>query len=149
MATNTITGEVCKYPPWHPDHILNPSVYYAESGWQMFDEQQQADHDAREASAAAAAVSNATAEASLPDKFEHSIVIPDALGHWQLLYAVTNGSPAITLQVSSSPLTKDQFNAMASRNIAAFKAKVDAAKSAKQKGNIQDRLAAIEAILGI
>jgi len=53
--TNTITGAVAPQPTYRPANAGGaPSGYFMEPGWQQFSFDQQADHDAKEASVAAA-----------------------------------------------------------------------------------------------
>lgn len=131
--------------------VVNPTMEQCEAAgaarWET--DAEVAAREAIEAAQAAANVSNAAAAESLPETFARGIAVLDDNGHWQRIVAITNGAPAITIQVSGSPLTAEQHAAMMESNAAVVAARYQAGKSAKSGGNVQAQLKAIWAILGV
>lgn len=120
-------------------------------GWRDATEQEKDD----KASADAAAQAQAALSASLPQTFATGIAVTNAAGHWvQFIPDGTNVvAETLALQVSQSPLTPAQHDAMLAAALAARAAKRAKAKAAKAKGNgvpaLAERIAAIEALLGV
>lgn len=121
------------------------------AGWRLATAQEIADKEAADAAAQA----EAEAQAALPQTFETGIAVPNG-DHWyQLVPDGTNVvAQTIAVQVSQSPLTPEQHDAMLAAALAARKAKVEAARSAKNNSqfNVQGlaaRISALEALLGI
>jgi len=106
--------------------------------------------DARAAAQAAAqaqADAEAAAQAGLPAVFPNGIAVVDESGHHIELLPTGDGLPVIVAQVSNSPLTKEQREAMKAERKAAAEARKAAAKSAK---NDKEKIAVLmEAVFGI
>ena len=101
--------------------------------------------EAQAAKDAAAAL--ATANATLPQVFPSGVAVIDpATGHHIELLPTGDGLPVIGAQVSSSPLSKEQRDAMKAERKAAHDALKAKAKDAK---NDKDKIAALmEAVFG-
>lgn len=119
----------------------------AAAGWRYAT---QAEIDAK-ASAEAAAQAEAEAQATLPQVFPTGIAVTNSAGHW--VEFVPDGTNVVArtlaIQISQSPLTPEQREAMKAAAMAEREAKLAEAKAAKQKGNLQGRIAALEALLGV
>ena len=93
----------------------------------------------------------AEAQAKLPQTFPTGIAVTNAAGHW--VEFVPDGTNVVAqtlaIQVSQSPLTPEQREAMKAAALANRSAKRAEAKAAKQSGQLQRRIAALEALLGI
>ena len=109
--------------------------------------QELADREAARAAEQAAA----EAAASLPAQFPTGIATTNAAGHW--VEFVPDGTNVVAqtlaIQVSNSPLTPEQREAMKAAALADREAKKAAASFAKKRGNLQERIAALEALAGI
>lgn len=105
-----------------------------------------ADYAAREAANAEAAA-QAAAQANLPAVFPNGVAVVDENGHHIELLPTGDGLPVIGAQVSNSPLTKEQREAMKAAMksaVAARKAEANAAKTDKKKIAVL-----MEAVFGI
>ena len=93
----------------------------------------------------------AEAQAKLPQTFPTGIAVTNAAGHW--VEFVPDGTNVVAqtlaIQVSQSPLTPEQREAMKAAALAEREAKKAAASFAKKRGNLQERIAALEALQGI
>lgn len=93
----------------------------------------------------------AEAQAKLPQTFPTGIAVTNAAGHW--VEFVPDGTNVVAqtlaIQVSQSPLTPEQREAMKAAALADREAKKAAASFAKKRGNLQERIAALEALQGI
>jgi len=97
----------------------------------------------------------AEAQAKLPQTFPTGIAVTNAAGHW--VEFVPDGTNVVAqtlaIQVSQSPLTPEQREAMKAAALAEREAKRAKAKAAKAKGNgvpaLAERVAALEAMLGV
>ena len=97
----------------------------------------------------------AEAQAKLPQTFPTGIAVTNAAGHW--VEFVPDGTNVVAqtlaIQVSQSPLTPEQREAMKDAALAEREAKRAKAKAAKAKGNgvpaLAERVAALEAMLGV
>lgn len=112
---------------------------------------EQADREAAEAAAQAQAEAEAAAQATLPATFPTGIAVTNSAGHW--VEFVPDGTNVVAqtlaIQVSQSPLTTEQREAMKAAAMAEREAKKAAASFAKARGNLQERIAALEALQGI
>ena len=150
-----------------------PNPYYAANGGMMrgatwahiladggreATAQETADWQAAQAAAAQAAANaqaEAEAQAKLPQTFPTGIAVTNAAGHW--VEFVPDGTNVVAqtlaIQVSQSPLTPEQREAMKAAALAEREAKRAKAKAAKAKGNgvpaLAERVAALEAMLGV
>ena len=110
----------------------------------------QAEIDAR-ATRQAAEQAAAEAAATLPAQFPTGIATTNAAGHW--VEFVPDGTNVIAqtlaIQVSQSPLTQEPRAEMKAAALADREAKKAAASFAKKRGNLQERIAALEALQGI
>ena len=99
----------------------------------------------------AAAQAEAEAQATLPATFPTGVAVTNDAGHWvEFLPDGTNVvCETIAIQISASPLDPATRNAMRQSAIASRESKKQAAKNAKSSGNLQDRIAALEALLGV
>jgi len=104
---------------------------------------------ARDAADAAALIA-AQEAATLPHTFPTGIAVPSA-DHWfELVPDGTNGVvEAIAIQISASPLDPTTRNAMKADLLADRAAKKNTAKNAKASGSLVERIAALEALLGV
>ena len=93
----------------------------------------------------------AEAQAKLPQTFPTGIAVTNSAGHW--VEFVPDGTNVVAqtlaIQVSRSPLTPAQHDAMLAAALADREAKRAEAKAAKAKGNLQKRIEALEALAGI
>lgn len=97
----------------------------------------------------------AEAQAKLPQTFPTGIAVTNAAGHW--VEFVPDGTNVVAqtlaIQVSQSPLTPEQREAMKAAALAEREAKRAEAKAAKAKGKgvpaLAERVAALEAMLGV
>lgn len=93
----------------------------------------------------------AEAQATLPQTFPTGIAVTNAAGHW--VEFVPDGTNVVAetlaIQVSHSPLTPDQREAMKAAALAEREAKRAEAAAAKKSGQLQRRIAALEAMLGV
>lgn len=93
----------------------------------------------------------AEAQAKLPQTFPTGIAVTNSAGHW--VEFVPDGTNVVAqtlaIQVSHSPMTPEQREAMKAAAMAEREAKKAAARFAKKRGNLQERIAALEALLGI
>lgn len=109
--------------------------------------------DFAEAQAAQEAAEQAALMATLPATFETGIAVTNSAGHWvQFVPDGTNVfAETLAIQVSQSPLTPAQHDAMLAAALAARKAARAAAKAAVEdagkNGKVNARLDAIEAAL--
>ena len=102
-----------------------------------------------------AAQAAAEAAATLPAQFPTGIATTNAAGHW--VEFVPDGTNVVAqtlaIQVSQSPLTQEQREAMKAAALADRAAKRAKAKAAKAKGGgvpaLAERIAALEALAGI
>ena len=119
----------------------------AAAGWRYAT---QAEIDAK-ASAEAAAQAEAEAQATLPQVFPTGIAVTNAAGPW--VEFVPDGTNVVAqtlaIQVSQSPLTPEQREAMKAAALAEREAKKAAAREAKARGQLQRRIEALEALEGI
>jgi len=128
--------------------VFNPDVATCRSaGWREMTAGEIADMEA----ANAAAASNATAQASLPATFDTGVAVMNEAGHW--VEFVPDGTNVVAetlaIQISNSPLDPETRKQLKADAIAARETKRNAAKDAKKNGNLQRRLAALEALLGV
>lgn len=152
MWTNVETGAVAPQPSRRPADAVNVSEeWFILPGWQPFSLAQQAAWDAAEAVAQAEAEEQQAAQASLPATFPTGISVTNEAGHWvEFIPDGTNVvAQTLAIQVSQSPLTPEQRNQMRQDAVAARSAKRSEAKAAKKNGKLQDRIAALEALLGV
>jgi len=97
----------------------------------------------------------AEAQATLPATFPTGIAVTNSAGHW--VEFVPDGTNVVAqtlaIQVSHSPMTPEQREAMKAAALAEREAKRAKAKAAKAKGNgvpaLAERVAALEAMLGV
>lgn len=93
----------------------------------------------------------AEAQAKLPQTFPTGIATTNAAGHW--VEFVPDGTNVVAqtlaIHVSHSPLTPDQRDAMLAAALADRAAKRAEAAAAKKSGQLQRRIAALEAMLGV
>ena len=103
----------------------------------------------------AAEQAEAEAQAMLPSQFPTGVAITNSEGHWVEFIPDGTNKVANTLavQISNSPLTKEERESMRDAALAEYNAKKEVAKKAKAKGNglsaVADRVAALEALHGI
>ena len=106
--------------------------------------------DAREAQRQADQAA-AEAAATLPATFPTGIAVTNEAGHW--VEFIPDGTNVVcetlAIQISHSPLTPEQRNQMRQDAVATREAKRAEAKAAKKNGKLQDRIAALEALLGV
>ena len=116
---------------------------WVRDGWRNRTAQEIAAEQAAKDAAAAQAAANAT----LPQVFPSGVAVIDpATGHHIELIPTGDGLPVIGAQVSSSPLSKEQRDAMKAERKAAHDALKAKAKDAK---NDKDKIAALmEAVFG-
>jgi len=93
----------------------------------------------------------AEAQAKLPQTFPTGIAVTNSAGHW--VEFVPDGTNVVAqtlaIQVSQSPLTPEQREAMKAAALAERSAKRAEAAAAKKSGQLQRRIAALEAMLGV
>jgi hypothetical protein len=53
---------------------------------------------------------------TMPQQFPTGVAVPDEQGNWQLLTAVANGEPVISLQISASPIDPQTWASLAASN---------------------------------
>lgn len=126
----------------------NPTPAMCEAaGWREATAQEIAD----KAAADQAAAEQAALDATLPATFATGIAVTNEAGHW--VEFVPDGTNVVAqtlaIQVSQSPLTPEQREAMKAAALADRAAKLAEAKAAKKNGKLQDRIAALEALLGV
>ena len=101
--------------------------------------------------AEAQAQAAAEAAASLPAQFPTGIATTNAAGHW--VEFVPDGTNVVAqtlaIQVSQSPLTPEQREAMKAAALAEREARKAAAREAKARGQLQRRIEALEALMGV
>lgn len=106
--------------------------------------------DARSAAQAEAEEQQA-AQASLPATFPTGIAVTNEAGHW--VEFIPDGTNVVcetlAIQISRSPLTPEQRNQMRRDAVATREAKRADAAAAKKSGQLQRRIAALEAMLGV
>lgn len=126
----------------------NPTPAMCEAaGWREATAQEIAD----KAAADQAAAEQAALDATLPATFATGIAVTNEAGHW--VEFVPDGTNVVAqtlaIQVSQSPLTPEQREAMKAAALAEREARKAAAREAKAHGNLQARIAALEALAGI
>ena len=126
----------------------NPTPAMCEAaGWREATAQEIADKAAADQAAAEAAA----AEARLPATFPTGIAVTNSAGHW--VEFVPDGTNVVAqtlaIQVSHSPMTPEQREAMKAAALANRAAKRAEAAAAKKSGQLQRRIAALEAMLGV
>ena len=93
----------------------------------------------------------AEAQAKLPQTFPTGIAVTNSAGHW--VEFVPDGTNVVAqtlaIQVSHSPMTPEQREAMKAAALADRAAKRAEAAAAKKSGQLQRRIAALEAMLGV
>ena len=93
----------------------------------------------------------AEAQAKLPQTFPTGIAVTNSAGHW--VEFVPDGTNVVAqtlaIHVSHSPLTPQQREAMKAAALADRAAKRAEAAAAKKSGQLQRRIAALEAMLGV
>ena len=107
--------------------------------------------DEAEAQAAQEAAAEQAAQASLPATFETGIAVTNSAGHWvQFVPDGTNVvAETLAIQVSQSPLTPAQHDAMLAAALASRATKRAEAKAAKKAGQLQRRIEALESLMGV
>ena len=156
---NYLTAPPSPYAAADGRLIFNPSwSHILADGGREATAQETADWQAAQAAAAQAAANaqaEAEAQAKLPQTFPTGIAVTNAAGHW--VEFVPDGTNVVAqtlaIQVSQSPLTPEQREAMKAAALAEREAKRAKAKAAKAKGNgvpaLAERVAALEAMLGV
>jgi len=156
---NYLTSPPSPYAAADGRLIFNPSwSHILADGGREATAQETADWQAAQAAAAQAAANaqaEAEAQAKLPQTFPTGIAVTNAAGHW--VEFVPDGTNVVAqtlaIQVSQSPLTPEQREAMKAAALAEREAKRAKAKAAKAKGNgvpaLAERVAALEAMLGV
>ena len=108
----------------------------AEAGYALATAAEVDAQESADVTAQALAKAEAAEQAGLPQTSETGYAVLDDAGHWVELIPTGDGLPVIGAQVSNSPLTKGQHDAMKARRKAAhdaLKAKAKAAKTDKEK----------------
>ena len=127
------TDAVLDYDAVPPIRCMTPAELEAREA------QRQADQAAAEAAA------------TLPATFPTGIAVTNEAGHW--VEFIPDGTNVVcetlAIQISHSPLTPEQRNQMRQDAVATREAKRAEAKAAKKNGKLQDRIAALEALLGV
>lgn len=93
----------------------------------------------------------AEAAATLPATFPTGIAVTNSAGHW--VEFIPDGTNVVcetlAIQISHSPLTPEQRNQMRQDAVATREAKRAKAAAAKKSGQLQRRIEALEAMLGV
>lgn len=122
---------------------VSPAALVADFGWREPTAQEIAD----KAAARAEAEAQAAALEGLPEVFPNGIATVDADGHHVEHIPVGDSLPVLGIQVSNSPLTKEEKDARKAAGKATWEARKKEAKAAKSD---KERIAIVmQALFGI
>lgn len=126
---------------------VTPDWLIANEGWSYATP----DRIAQEEAALEEQRAAAEAAATLPATFPTGIAVTNSAGHW--VEFIPDGTNVVcetlAIQISQSPLTPEQRNQMRQDAVSAREAKRAEAAAAKKSGQLQRRIAALEAMLGV
>lgn len=136
-----VNGEVVEWRDGGLPQKYAATPYYHAATWRHESDgwrNQTAQEIADRAAAAEAAAAEADAQASLPAVFENGIAVLDDDSHHMEIVPVEDGTPPITIQVSNSPLTKEDRERLKASGKAVRAARKEAARKAKNQKEIND-----------